>query len=105
MEELTANVNWIAVVVGAAVAFFLGGLWYSPKVFGKKWAEGVGLSSDDTKHPAAVTLIIQMIGTFLLAWVVGVTETRNALLSIILIVVTIVVLMIAGGLFANKTHR
>ncbi len=45
-----------------------------------------------------------MIGTFLRAWVVGVTETRNALLSIILIVVTIVVLMIAGGLFANKSR-
>ncbi len=104
MNELTANVNWIAVVVGAVVAFLLGGLWYSPKVFGKKWAEGVGVNPDDSKHPPAVTMLVQVIGTFLLAWVVGITETRNALLTIILIVITIAVLMAAGGLFANKSR-
>jgi hypothetical protein len=39
MEEITANVNWLAVIVGAVLSFVLGWLWYSPKLFGTKWAE------------------------------------------------------------------
>jgi len=31
------HVNWIAVLVAAAVAFLLGGLWYSPLLFAKAW--------------------------------------------------------------------
>jgi hypothetical protein len=33
MEEI----NYLAVIAAAASAFFLGGLWYSPKVFGAIW--------------------------------------------------------------------
>ena len=39
MAEL-ANVNWLAVIVGAVAAFLAGWLWYSPRLFGVKWAEG-----------------------------------------------------------------
>jgi hypothetical protein len=45
MAEITENVNWIAVTVGAVLAFLLGWLWYSPKLFGTKWAEGAGVTS------------------------------------------------------------
>lgn len=103
MEELTTNVNWVAVIVGAVIAFVLGWLWYSPKVFGTKWAEGVGVSIEDSEKPCAPALITQAIGTFLLAWVVGVTASHSALFTMILITATIVLLMIAGGLFAQKS--
>ena len=43
MGEITANVNWLAVIVGAVVAFLLGWLWYSPKLFGTQWAKDVGV--------------------------------------------------------------
>ncbi len=43
MTELTANVNWLAVIIGFVLSFALGWLWYSPKLFGVKWAEGVGV--------------------------------------------------------------
>jgi len=33
------GVNYLAVVVAAVVAFVMGGLWYSPLLFGKPWAE------------------------------------------------------------------
>ena len=103
MEELTMNVNWIAVIVSAIVAFLLGWLWYSPKVFGAKWAEGVRLSLDDCSGACVPALVTQAIGTFLLAWVVGITASHNALLTLILIMLTIVILVIAGGLFAKKS--
>lgn len=104
MNEIITGVNWLAVCVGAVLAFLLGWLWYSPKLFGKKWAEGVGLSIDceSTELPKAA-MIAQALGTFLLAWLVGITAANEALLTIILITLTIVVLMTAGGLFSKKS--
>lgn len=32
-----STVNWIAVFVAATSAFVLGGIWYSPALFGKSW--------------------------------------------------------------------
>lgn len=103
MTEVTLNINWLAVVVGAVIAYVLGWLWYSPRLFGAKWAEGVGVSLEDQSAPPIAAMVTQAIGTFLLAWVVGVTATHNALVTIILIIVTYIFLMIAAGLFAKKS--
>ncbi len=104
MAEITANVNWLAVIVGAVVAFALGWLWYSPRLFLTKWAEGVGISLDSGSGSSVAAMIAQIIGVFLLAWVVGVTAASDALLTIILIVMTIVALMIASGLYTGKSR-
>ena len=103
MEEITANVNWIAVVIGAIVAFVLGWVWYSPKLFGAKWAEDVGLSLDDTSKFCAPAMITQAIATLLLSWIVGITTAHNALPTMILIVIKIILLMIGGSLFSQKS--
>ena len=103
MSEITANVNWLAVVVGWAVAFGLGWLWYGP-LFGKSWASGIGLDPGKAAMPAAA-MVVQAIGTFLLAWVFGVTAGNNALLTVILVVLTITVLMWSGGLYAGKPGK
>ncbi len=103
MNEITDNVNWLAVIVGAIVAFLLGWIWYSPKLFGTRWAEGVGINLDDS-GPSALAMVIQFVATFLLAWIIGVTAVANALLSAILIVLTIVCLMVASGLFSQKSR-
>lgn len=102
MEELTQHVNWLAVFVGFVVSFVLGWLWYSPKLFGKKWAEGVGIDLDSASKMPAAAMITQALGTFLLAWIVGITASQEALLTVILIVVTFIVLQISGGLFTKK---
>lgn len=104
MEELTTNVNWIAVIVGAVVAFILGWLWYSPKLFGTKWAEGVGVDLGASTEMPVAAMITQAIATLLLAWVVGITAAHNALLTMILITITIVLLMIAGSFFSKKSN-
>ena len=49
MGELTTGVSWLAVIVGAVVSFLVGWLWYSPKLFGPKWAEGVGVKMGTAK--------------------------------------------------------
>lgn len=103
MAEIITGVNWLAVIVGAVAAFLLGWLWYSEKMFGAKWAEGVGVSLGSADQMPAGAMIMQALGLFLLAWVVGVTAASNALLTFILIVVTIAVLMASGGMFARKS--
>ena len=103
MTELTANVNWLAVIIGAVVAYVLGMFWFSPKLFGTKWTQGVGLDPKGPAKPPVAGIVVQAIGTFLLAWLVGVTAANNALATIILAALTLIALMAAGGLFTNKS--
>ena len=102
MAEITMGVAWLPVVWGAGGSFCLGWLWYSPKMFGTKWMQGVGLSADSMGSPSHA-MAAQAIGTFLLAWVVGITETTDSILTAILIGLTIAVLIKAKGLWANKS--
>lgn len=103
METLLTDVNWLAVIVGAVLSFMLGWLWYSPKLFGNKWAEGVGINIQDGTGPMGLSMLAQATGTFLLAWVIGVTETIGALSLAILIGLAIATLIKANGLFAQKS--
>jgi len=41
-----AGINWLAVIVSAATAFALGGLWYSKALFGNTWLQEVGLTEE-----------------------------------------------------------
>ena len=104
MAELTTNVNWLAVIIGGVLSFLLGWLWYSPKLFGTKWAAGnnIALPTGDDKMPVA-PLLMQVIATFLLAWLIGVTAASHALLTAFLILVTAAMLIAANGAFAKKS--
>lgn len=42
-------INWLAVIVAALSAFMVGGIWYSPKVFGNAWMADTGLSQDEIR--------------------------------------------------------
>lgn len=50
------EVNWLAVLAAAVSSFVVGGLWYSPRVFGKVWQRASGLSDDQLQsgHPGLV---------------------------------------------------
>ncbi len=102
-SELFNDLNWWAIGLGTVLAFLLGWLWYSPKMFGAKWAEGVGLSLEDCGEMPVAAMVGQLAGTFLLAWLVGIMTIAGAYMTLALIVATIIVLMAAGGLFAKKS--
>ena len=103
MNELTTNVNWLAVVIGAVIAFILGMFWFSPKLFGTKWALGSGLDPKGPAKPPVTAITCQAIGTFLLAWLFGVTAAGNALAAILLAGLMLIILMAANGLFLNRS--
>lgn len=103
MNELTSNVNWLAVIIGTIVSFIIGWLWYSPILFGKKWAEGSGVELGTASSMPIAAMVTQLVSTFFLALLVGVTAAQNALATIILIVLTIAGFVMSVGLFVKKS--
>ena len=58
------DVNYLAVIAAAIATFVLGGLWYSPALFGKVWQREAGVTEEKMKS-ANMTLIFGL--TFVLA--------------------------------------
>jgi hypothetical protein len=48
-------VNYLAVLVSGVVIFMLGGLWYSPVLFAKKWMALMGKTEAELKAAAATS--------------------------------------------------
>jgi len=46
-------VNWLAILVAGIVIFMLGGLWYSPVLFAKKWIALQNKTEEQMKAEAA----------------------------------------------------
>lgn len=102
MEEITANISWLAVIVGAVLAFLAGWLWYSPKLFGTKWAEGSKVELGNATDMPMVAMATQALGLIGVAWVVAITAATNSLLTIILITISFVLLQWSGNSFTQK---
>lgn len=102
MEDLIVDINWLAVIVGAVLAFMLGWLWYSPKLFGNKWAAAVGINMSAPSKPMSIAMLAQAVSTFLLAWVIGITERADSLSTAVLVGLMVAGLIKANGLFAQK---
>ena len=46
-------INWLAVLVAAIVIFVLGGLWYSPVLFARRWIALQGRTEEQMRAEAA----------------------------------------------------
>lgn len=44
-----SSINWLAVLVAGISAFVLGGIWYSPALFGNAWMKSVNMTLDDVR--------------------------------------------------------
>lgn len=55
------QINILAVIVAAASAFLLGGIWYSPALFGKVWAREAGVSDYQPKRHGAIVFGVSFI--------------------------------------------
>lgn len=43
------HLNWIAILIAGISAFVLGGIWYSPGLFGNAWMKGNKLTEEDVR--------------------------------------------------------
>lgn len=103
MGEITNGVSWLAVLAGAIVSFVIGWLWYSPKLFGTKWAEGSGVKLGSADKMPTAAMVSQGVGLLLMSWFVGVTANSNALFTVILATIAFTVLAFSGSTFSGKS--
>ncbi|MGE4169173.1 MAG: DUF1761 domain-containing protein [Candidatus Margulisiibacteriota bacterium] len=103
------QINWVAVGVATVLQFGLGGLWYSPKVFGKIWMTSIGLTPDIAeeakKKGMAKAMIICLISCFFLATstvhfigLVQATSIKSAIYQLICPVVGFILAPVAMGI-------
>jgi hypothetical protein len=76
MQNAFQNLNWPAIIVAAVSAFILGGLWYSPLLFAKKWMKETGITEESTKNANmikifSIAFILALIASFFLAMFIG----------------------------------
>jgi Protein of unknown function (DUF1761) len=70
------EVNWLAVIAAAVSSFVVGGLWYSPALFGKAWQKEAGLTDEQLKagNPAKIfggSLVLSLIAAAVFAMFLG----------------------------------
>ena len=101
MDTSFSEVNWLAVIVGTVLAYGAGMLWFSPRMFGKVWAEGSHNLQPPTSPPVPA-MLVQLIGTFLVALTVGMTETQDMLGAAIVAILAIAFVVAGMDLFSQK---
>lgn len=70
----TAIINYLAVFVAAIVSMVLGGFWYSPLLFGKRWIEWMNFAPKDLldmKKRANASYVINFLTLLLMAFVLA----------------------------------
>ena len=66
------QVNYLAVLVVGIVLFLLGGLWYSPALFAKRWIALHGRTEEQMKADAArANMPIMYMSAFVCALIIG----------------------------------
>ncbi len=77
-------INYLAVVVAAAANFLLGGLWYSPVLFGKKWMALQNITEEDIKRRGGAgkaygsAIVGALVMAYVLAHIVGYADATTA---------------------------
>jgi hypothetical protein len=76
MQIAFQNLNWLAIIVAAVSAFVLGGLWYSPLLFAKRWMKETGITEESTKNANIIKIfslafVLALIASFFLAMFIG----------------------------------
>ena len=76
MQNAFENLNWLAVIAASVSAFVLGGLWYSPLLFSKRWMKETGISEEQTKKANmtrifSLAFVLAFSAAFFLAMFIG----------------------------------
>lgn len=97
------GVNWVAVIVGWLAAFALGWALYGPWAFGRKWAEGTRIDPEPPASMPLMPMAAQLLALFLLALIVGMTATIDALGMAVVAILAFAAQAASVGAWAQKT--
>ena len=67
MGEITNGVSWLAVIAGAILSVVLGYFWYSPTLFGTRWAAGSHVELNTADKMPMQAMATQGIGLLLMS--------------------------------------
>jgi hypothetical protein len=86
MTILGLEVNLLAVLVAAIAVFVIGGLWYSPLLFGKAWMRAHGHTPEKMEAMRAgvgraygLSFLCYLVMAVVMAVLIGATDTVTAL--------------------------
>jgi hypothetical protein len=72
------HINYLAVIAAAVLAFALGGIWYSPLLFAKRWVNAHGYTEEQVKEMQkiaskayAVAIACQLLIAVAMAFIAG----------------------------------
>jgi hypothetical protein len=70
------DINWLAALAAAVSSFVIGGLWYSPALFGKTWQRAAGVTDEQLKNGNPVkifggSLVLSIIAAVVFALFLG----------------------------------
>lgn len=82
------SLSYLAILVSAFGSIVLGGLWYSPLLFGKAWVHLMGWSHEQMEHHKKdatrgylLTIITSLLTAYILAHFVDYTQANTAALG------------------------
>ena len=106
------NVNWFAILVSTLIAYVIGGIWYSPKLFGQTWMDEHGHTPDSLGNPMKA-MGLTLITSTLTSWVLAVlisnlgikTMADGALLGLMVGIGVLFATRYSDGLYNNQSTK
>lgn len=88
LEFNAIQLNWILLIVAILIVYFLGALWYSPVLFGDKWAAIINpkFVKPTTEKISLLPMIYQFVATMILGFVIFVGVRISIPLTILMLV-------------------
>lgn len=65
------EINYWAVLIATASSMVVGSIWYTPKVFGTRWARLAKVDMDRPGASAMLPIVVTVIVSFVTAWVLA----------------------------------
>jgi uncharacterized membrane protein YkvI len=86
-------INWLAVLVGAAIYFVLGAVWYSPVLFARPWQAAIGWDESRPQPQTnpltyAIPAVLYLIAAVATALLAAATATDTLVEGVVLGLIT-----------------
>jgi Protein of unknown function (DUF1761) len=65
------EINYWAVLLATVSTMVVGSIWYTPKVFGTRWAKLANVDMDRPGASAVVPILVTLVVSFVSAWVLA----------------------------------
>ena len=108
----SGHVNYLAVLVSAAVYWILGAFWFSKALFGKAWMKGIGKTEEELKQGfSKLAFLWSFVWSFvaaygiarLMAWTGGSSVGDGFLIAMLAGVSFVFAVMVINNIFERRS--